>query len=68
MQQTIVTNECMNRKNEKILRILAQESWKMELRIESMAREDLKGKIVFLEGSRVFADFLSGWKLWRKRT
>jgi hypothetical protein len=68
MQQTIVTNECMNRKNEKILRILAQESWKMELRIESMAREDLKGKMVFLEGSRVFADFLSGWKLWRERT
>jgi hypothetical protein len=68
MQQTIVMNECMNRKKREILRILAQESRKMELRIESMAQEDLRGKMVFLEGSRVFADLLSGWKLWRKRT
>jgi hypothetical protein len=34
MQQTIVMNECMNRKNKEILRILVQESWKTELWIE----------------------------------
>jgi hypothetical protein len=57
MQQTIVMNECMNRKNEEILRILVQESQKTELRIKSMAREDLKGKMVILEGSRGICRF-----------
>jgi hypothetical protein len=31
MQQPIVMNECMNRKNEEILRILMQETQKIEL-------------------------------------
>jgi hypothetical protein len=34
MQQPIFMNECMNRKNEEILKILMQETQKMELRIE----------------------------------
>jgi hypothetical protein len=57
MQKTNVVNECMNRKNEEILRILAQESQKTELGVKSMAWEDLKGKTVFLEGSRGICRF-----------
>jgi hypothetical protein len=35
MQQPIVMHECMNRKNEEILRILTKETRKTELWIES---------------------------------
>jgi hypothetical protein len=33
-----------------------------------MALKPLEGKMVFLEGFGVFVEFLSGYKLWRKRT
>jgi hypothetical protein len=34
-----------------------------------MALEDLEGKTVFSEGSRVvFVGFLTSWKLWHERT
>jgi hypothetical protein len=44
-------NECMNRKNEEILRISKQETHKIELWIERYGFGRFGGKRVFLEGS-----------------
>jgi hypothetical protein len=69
MQQTIVMSECMNRKNEEILRILAQESRKTELWIERYGSRRFQGQNgIFKRFWGVFAEFLSGWKLWCERT
>jgi hypothetical protein len=68
MRQTIVLNECMNRKNEEILRILTQESRKMELRIERYGLWKLSGaKQSFKKVLGVFVEFLSGGELWCER-
>jgi hypothetical protein len=68
MQQPIVMNECMNRKNEDILRILMQETWKMVLWIESYGYESFGGLIwSFQMVLGVFTKVLRGWKLRRER-
>jgi hypothetical protein len=48
---------------------LAQESWKMELRIERYGSRRYEGQNgLFRRFWGGFVEFLSGWKRWRKRT